>query len=167
MTRERALELLSYDPLTGSVIRRINSRRGPAKAGDLVGWMNTTGYLQVSLDSKEYCLHRVIYLMVVGTFPPEELDHKDRVRTNNAWTNLVLANRSQNCMNKPPRKKSSSKYKGVSWDRKSKSWRVQLNINGKRTCLGWFNNEDEAAQVYNLAVVDHHSAAAFTNIIGR
>lgn len=43
----------------------------------------------------------------------------------------------------------SSKYKGVSLNKKSGRWRADIYIKGKVKCLGFFDSEDEAHEAYN------------------
>lgn len=50
-----------------------------------------------------------------------------------------------------PNFKTSSKYKGVTWDKESDKWMAQIYINGKRKFLGRFFNELEAARAYQNA----------------
>ena len=40
----------------------------------------------------------------------------------------------------------SSKYRGVSWNKKSKMWRASIWVDGKTKCLGSFANEIAAAR---------------------
>ena len=44
-----------------------------------------------------------------------------------------------------------SLYKGVSWDRGKKKWRAQLKQGGKKSSLGYFDNEEAAARKYDEA----------------
>ena len=46
---------------------------------------------------------------------------------------------------------SKSKYKGVSYTKKSKKWRATISKGGKSYYLGEFKNEEEAARAYNHA----------------
>ena len=43
-----------------------------------------------------------------------------------------------------------SKYVGVNWSKKGKRWKSCIRINGKKTFLGCYDDEDEAARVYDL-----------------
>jgi len=52
-------------------------------------------------------------------------------------------------MNSKKRADCTSRYKGVYWDRKNAKWRVQLRVKGKCHLPGRFDNEREAAIVYN------------------
>ena len=96
---ERANELLSYDPLTGSLTWKIN--RGSAKLGSLAGTMHGSGYLVIRIDRKLYQAHRICWLLFHGSFPENELDHKNLIKYDNRLENLRLATRSQNSFNKP------------------------------------------------------------------
>ena len=46
------------------------------------------------------------------------------------------------------KRKTSSKYKGVSWNKDRKKWSSSIVINGKQKYLGVYNNELEASKVY-------------------
>jgi hypothetical protein len=46
---------------------------------------------------------------------------------------------------------SKSRYKGVSWQSKSNKWKAQIQIDGKGTHLGCFDDEEEAAHKYDEA----------------
>ena len=54
-------------------------------------------------------------------------------------------------MNAKSYKNSSSKFKGVSWHKRDQKWQAYITINKKRKYLGYFNNEKEAAKIYNAA----------------
>ena len=47
----------------------------------------------------------------------------------------------------------TSRYRGVSWNRKNRKWQVQFNHNHKHTYLGLFDNEEDAARAYDRMVV--------------
>ncbi|QWG94670.1 AP2/ERF family transcription factor [Bacillus toyonensis] len=62
---------------------------------------------------------------------------------------------------------SSSKYKGVYWNKQSNSWRTRLKCKGKIHELGLYKNEDDAARAYNAKSVELFGEGAFRNVIGR
>lgn len=74
------------------------------------------------------------------------VNHKNGIRTDNSINNLEIVTNRINCMNRNICK--SSKYTGVSLDKKSNKWRAGIRINGKRIELGRFTNELEARDAY-------------------
>jgi hypothetical protein len=60
--------------------------------------------------------------------------------------------------------RESSKYRGVSWCKKSNKWKAQIKYDGKRQHLGVFENEENAANAYNLAAGAHHGEKAQLNL---
>ncbi|WP_172844590.1 AP2 domain-containing protein [Staphylococcus aureus] len=62
---------------------------------------------------------------------------------------------------------NSSKYKGVSWDKKNNNWYACIAVDKKTKNLGHFVNEDEAAKAYNNAVNEYWGGVGYLNIIGE
>ena len=91
------------------------------------------------------------------------VDHIDGSRTNNHLENLRYATHSENLMNKRRRKDGSSLYKGVSWDKRSGKWVVRIKTGGVNKNLGLFEDEREAAEVYNAAALEHFEEFAKPN----
>ncbi len=60
-------------------------------------------------------------------------------------------------------RKTSSKYKGVSWHVRRHEWSAAITHNGKQIHLGWFTNERAAALAYDAAAVRLHGDDAATN----
>ena len=91
------------------------------------------------------------------------IDHIDRNGLNNGRYNLRLASRSQNCYNRKKKAGSQSKYKGVSYVKGRKKWRVCINHNGKRIHLGYFDDEIDAVKAYDEAAKEYHGKFAVLN----
>lgn len=99
----------------------------------------------------------------------EEPDHIDRDRLNNQRDNLRVSNHQQNMANIAKysyKRKETSKYKGVSYDRRyiSRPWRMRFYINGQ-TFLEYFSTEVGAAIYYNKISKKYHGEFAFQNKI--
>ena len=103
-------------------------------------------------------LHRLI----VGASVGEQVDHEDLNVANCLRTNLRLCTHSDNKRNTPKYKtmngnSTTSKYKGVSFDRRPhmshKPWYAYINHDCKMINLGHYASEEEAALVYNQAAL--------------
>jgi hypothetical protein len=58
---------------------------------------------------------------------------------------------------------SGSKYKGVTWQKESKGWRVRITVNNKQILLGQFKDEVEAAKAYDRAAKHYYGDFATLN----
>ena len=139
-----------------------NSR---ALIGSKAGSLKNNGYYSITIDSKLYRNHRLIYLYHYG-YLPKFIDHIDNDPLNNNIENLRETTRSQNLMNQKPRKNKSSKYKGVSWYKRDKIWQAQIKINKKQIHLGRFKLEKDAALAYNKAAIELFGEFACLNNLG-
>lgn len=86
--------LFDYDPETGVITRRMNEiRRWNYRQGDIATTLHKpTGYLRVCIGKSIFRANRLIWVWMTGEDPKDLIvDHKDRNRANNRWTNLRLA----------------------------------------------------------------------------
>jgi hypothetical protein len=74
------------------------------------------------------------------------IDHANGNGLDNRKENLRIITQRQNSQNLHMKK--VSKYVGVCWDKQKGKWRARTKINGKRKCLGFYTNEQEAAMEY-------------------
>lgn len=114
-------------------------------------------------DERHYIsMHR--YIMGV-TDPKVLIDHIDGNTLNNQRSNLRISTNSQNQQNRRKQLKCSSKYKGVSLDKRKEKWSSYIRINKKLKFLGYFHSETEAAQAYNEAAKKYFGEFAKLNDI--
>ena len=90
-------------------------------------------------------------------------DHKNRNGLDNRRCNLRLATRTQNIINSRKRKNSSSKYKGVSFYKRDGTWQSNIRVNKELIYLGRFDDEVEAAKIYDDAARKHFREFATLN----
>ena len=145
LTQEYLKSVLNYDLNTGEFRWKINKSRR-AKKGDLAGCTDinkSSGYTRIWINYKSYRAHRLAWLWMTGEWPQFEIDHKNRIRSDNRWNNLRPATNSQNKINGKAYKNNKSGYKGVYWNKNTKNWVASININKKQTHLGCFNSKKE------------------------
>ena len=96
-SRERLKEILNYDPETGVFTRALNRRRW--KEGQIMG-TESCGYVSINVDYVIYRAHRLAWMYMTGEDPQTGIDHVNGNRSDNRWSNLRLANQSQNGRNR-------------------------------------------------------------------
>lgn len=91
--------LFCYNPHTGELVRK-TARTNRVKVGEPVGNLHKDGYLKTGIGSITYLVHRIVWKMFYGTEPPEQIDHRDRDRTNNKISNLRDGSGNRNSQNR-------------------------------------------------------------------
>lgn len=77
----------------------------------------------------------------------QDVDHKNHNTLDNRRKNLRLTDRKQNSKHRGVNNSNNkSGYRNVCWDSKNKKWLVQLQVNGKNTRLGRFDDVHEAGK---------------------
>jgi hypothetical protein len=141
---DRLREVLSYDPDTGNFFWRF--KKPGRNMFKPVGTITSYGHLCTTIDGEFYYMHRLAWLYMKGVLPEDIIDHIDCNPSNNKWSNLRQASRSQNGTNCVPR----GKWKGVSWSRPWKKWVARLQENKTRKHLGYFDCPAAAHFVYQV-----------------
>jgi hypothetical protein len=134
-----------------------------------ISWFKINGI------KKHILMHRLILNAPNGM----QVDHKDHNGLNNTRENIRLCSNSENGKNKKGR--GISKYLGVSVLISKKNYInkygikktylskpkyiAEITINGKKTYLGSFQSEIEAAKSYNEYAKIHHKEFAKLNVL--
>lgn len=91
-------------------------------------------------------------------------DHIDRDPLNNRRNNIRISTPLQNSHNASKHKReTTSRHKGVCFHKKKKLWMAYINANNKRYNLGYFKNEIDAANAYDLKAKELHNDFAVLN----
>ena len=119
--------------------------------------VNGSGYLHVRLKNdlgyKTVRVHKLVAVYFLYHVPKKDnlvVNHKNFIRTDNRVENLELISQRENSNQK--HLKSSSKYVGVSYIKKTKKWRASIKINSKTICLGFYDLEEDASKKYKYAL---------------
>lgn len=135
---------LYYNPFTGDWVwknpmaRRLKSG---AKAGGI-----SHGYRRIKIYSSQYAAHRLAWYYVTGKWPSEQIDHKNRNKADNRWTNLRLATCSHNNANSKLRSDNTLGLKGVC--RSGNKFRACIYFDKRRYPLGTFDTAEQAHVAY-------------------
>lgn len=94
--------------------------------------------------------NQLLHVLILGKKKGFEIDHRNRNGLDCRRRNLRWATHSQNVANGPKRR-GSSRFKGVSWMTSKGRWRATIKRDYKQTHLGLFTSEVLAARAYDAA----------------
>lgn len=161
-------EFISYDPETGN-FRWLNNPNprggGKAKVGGAAGCLDTYGYTRIKLHGRLYFGQYLAWWFVTGEWPKKPLciDHINRVRSDNRFSNLRLCTPAQNSCNRNKSKKTrASTFKGTRRTPRGR-WVAVIRSGAESRYLGTFADEEEAARAYDRAAVTIFGAFAALN----
>jgi hypothetical protein len=161
LTLARLKELMTYDPQTGHLYRRVG--RGNTHPGRIAGGASTDRgltYRLVQIDGRRYKAHRLVWFYVHGRWPRAMIDHIDGNGLNNALANLREANHAENGRNRGANTNSKSGIKGVRWHARTRKWVAEITVNRAIKYLGCFEDQADACAAYRAAAEEHHGEFA-------
>jgi hypothetical protein len=161
LTRDQVRQLLSYDPETG--VLRWSSEAASNWRGRVAGYIGGNGYRVLTIRGHRYRAARLIWVLQTGRWPARIVDHQDRDRSNDRWSNLRPATLGQNNANAGLRGDNRSGFKGVSLCRKTGRWRAAISLNGRPTNLGRYPTPKAAALAYDAAAIAERGEFAAVN----
>jgi hypothetical protein len=145
VTSARLRELLRYDRKTGE-FRWLKCVSPSIQPGDIAGTLDSQGYRRIIIEGRIYRAHHLAWLYMKGKWCSVVIDHRDLDPSNNRWSNLRRATRSQNSANRSVPRNNACGLKGVSPDRRG--WRATIRKNGRIHHLGVFETPQEAHAAY-------------------
>jgi len=130
-------DVLQFDSETGQFFWR--NSHGRKAAGDKAGVLNGGGYISIRLNGYSYLAHRLAWLYATGSWPKCQIDHINRVRSDNRIVNLREATSFDNMQNRPIRADNRSGYPGVYFDKNRNKWRAEIYYHRKKMQIGMFH----------------------------
>lgn len=113
---------------------------------------NNHGYICIHLwkdgKQKQVSVHSLVAHAFIRNPDPTtktEIDHVNKVKSENAVWNLRWVTRSENMRNKVKLSGTSSKYIGVCWDSSRNKWMSYARVDNKTHTVGRYDTEEEAA----------------------
>lgn len=119
------------------------------------------GYNFVHLCRNGIQANTRVTFLVVAAFKKKinrksHINHLNRIKSDDRAKNLELVNNRENASHGHlKRKRKTSKYIGVSWEKWSNKWRAQMYVNGKNKKFGRFDDERKASQAYKDALREY------------
>lgn len=144
VTAELLRQFFSYDPETGNLTWLVN-RNSRVKAGDIAGSVEQQGYVVIKFQNRNYKAHRLIWLLVTGSWPKGQIDHINHRRADNRWTNLRDVSQQVNTLKRVKAITNTSGRTGV-YPAKSGKWIARIYVMGKQINLGTFSCFDDAVK---------------------
>ena len=124
---------LIYERWNGDLYWKYNQFNRPEintkYAGKQAGFIRQDGYRLVSINGKSEYAHRIIYLMMTGKYPDGEIDHYNRNRSDNRWSNLKDVPRKINTRNRSMSSNNTSGYANISSIKRKgehRGWHVSI-----------------------------------------
>ena len=117
----------------------------------------------VTKKSTKISMHREIMKPSKGMI----VHHINHNGLDNQRCNLRVCTAAWHNQNSRPSKHNSSKYKGVSWDKRRKKWKAYITHKGKRINLGCYIDEEDAARAYDKKAIELYGKNARTNFPRR
>lgn len=160
LTHSEVSELLEYAPETGALTWKPRVKgRGWNRAQGGATHVSDQGYITLNIKGRVYRGHRLAWLLYYGEWPDGNIDHINRVRSDNRISNLRVVEQAENMQNTNVYRTNKSGHKGVFWHKEINKWWAYINVGRRRVCLGRFANKAEAIAARAEAERTYHRCA--------
>jgi hypothetical protein len=171
-TPELLRELLKYDPDTGKLFwlprgvhlftdglqsaahacKRWNARNAGKAA---LTTATRHGYYYGSVFNTHCRAHRVIWAIVHGEWPQDQIDHINGNPSDNRILNLRSVTHRENHKNRGLSTRNTSGRLGVRWEASRSKWQARIGVEGREKFLGSFDSFEEASAARKAAEVKY------------
>lgn len=160
LTREWLLENFRYEPHTGNLIQLRS--RSITNINKPVTKKQTAGYPYISVNGRNYLVHRCAWLMQTGSWPSKWIDHINGIRDDNRWSNLREASHQDNLRYRPKPKSNTTGYKNIQFF-PSGSYKVVISLNqlSRLTVQKVFKNLEDALEYRDAKLIEHFGEFAY------
>jgi hypothetical protein len=153
--------IVDYDPITGIFIWKYNDKmpkqwndKFANKEAGYIGKFNGDRYYRMMWVSyRKYLAHTLAFFIVHGEWI-RPIDHKDGNGLNNAISNLVKTNYTNNTINRKLGKCKSG-FIGVSQYPAGGKWKAYITVNKKSLYLGSFTLKEDAINARKQAEIKY------------
>jgi hypothetical protein len=117
----------------------------------------TTGYVNRTVGGRRNRRGLLLHREVLGLKHGDGLwgDHINRDRLDCRRSNLRVVTRAESAQNVGASQRSTSSYRGASWNAPRGSWRAQVSHRGVGHYLGHFGREEDAAAAVSAWRAEH------------
>lgn len=144
-------DVLEYNESNG-YFYWLETRSSTCIKGSIAGSVIKNGYRLIGVFGKRYRAHHLVWIIMTGSKVPKgyEIDHINRNRDDNRWSNLRLATRSQNNINSKDR--ISKLPRGVMLNKGK--YTAYIDKQNKRYYLGTYNTIEEAKLIRDNKAIE-------------
>lgn len=145
LTQEYLRNQIIYCPISGLFVERLGRPHTPK--GKVLGYKNFDGYLGFKIKGKKYLSHRLAWFYEYGVWP-NQIDHINRIKTDNRISNLRDCTKAENCCNRPIQTNNISGHKGIYYRKDIGKWAASIQKDRVRKHLGVFSKKEDAKKAY-------------------
>lgn len=149
----------AFEYRDGKLFWKIDTNKSKKMVGKEAGCTSSTYYGVVNLDSKAYCIHKVIFCMFHG-YMPTVVDHINGEYKDHRIENLRAADHHTNNYNKATQKNNKLGIKNVCYNKQNQKYWVQVRANGKSVVSKMFDDLELAELVAVEARNKYHGKFA-------
>lgn len=153
-TIDRLKQMFRYEPDSGDIFW-IEKGKGKIKK-QAAGTTELGGYKGIMIDGKRIRSHRIAWALFYGEWPEDQIDHINRIKSDNRIENLRKATNSQNGKNLPIKSNNTSGCPGVCFDKINNKWRATIKVNYKTISLGRFVDFADAVTARKDAEIKYY-----------
>lgn len=150
-TPEELRKRLRYDPETG----KLYWLKGEYGLKEAFTTKDRGGYHKSRINGKHASAHRVIWALVHGEWPTDQIDHINGQPDDNRLCNLRCVTASENQKNKARHSNNTTGRTGVRFQKLTGKWEARIGVNGRYVHLGTFKRFEDAVAAREAAETDH------------